>query len=64
MLETKQSLPAGYVPVSAYGGCLKNLKDLNDLKDLKDHPLGHARDGREQSTVEGACRGGNPLGFE
>jgi hypothetical protein len=25
----QQSLPAGYVPVSAYGGCLKNLKDLN-----------------------------------
>jgi hypothetical protein len=28
MLENKQSLPVGYVPVAAYGGCLKNLKDL------------------------------------
>ena len=27
----KQSLPAGYVPVSACGGCLKKLKDLKGL---------------------------------
>ena len=30
LLEKKQSLPAGYVPVSAYVGSSKNLKDLKD----------------------------------
>ena len=35
--ERKQGLSAEQVPVSAYGGSLKNLKDLKrDLKDLKD----------------------------
>ena len=29
--ERKQSFPAEQVPVSAYGGSLKNLKDLKDV---------------------------------
>jgi len=32
-LKETQSLPAGYVPVSACGGSQKYLKDLNDLND-------------------------------
>jgi len=31
--ERKQSSSTEQVPVSAYGGSLKNLKDLKDLKD-------------------------------
>jgi len=32
MLKKKQSPPAGQVPVSAYGGRLKNLKDLKVMR--------------------------------
>ena len=35
VLEKKQSLPAGYVPVAAYGGCLKNLKDLKVIAEVR-----------------------------
>ena len=35
MLENKQSLPAGYVPVATYGGDLKKLQDLRDVGSLQ-----------------------------